>query len=103
MKVVYVCSPWRAADEAGRERHRALALAVCREVALAGDVPVAAHLLLPQFLDDAHPDERELGLRCGGVLLARCDEVLVAGEVSEGMAREIRDAERMGIPVRRRG
>lgn len=102
MKVVFVCSPWRAPDEATRDAHRALALRLCREVALAGDVPIAPHLLFPQFLDDGDEAERERGLRCGGVLMARCDEVLVAGEVSEGMAREIRDAGWMGIPVRRR-
>lgn len=101
MKVIYVCSPFRAPDAETRRANVERALAVCREIALAGDVPVAPHLLFPRFLDDDVPAERAAGLRCGGVLLARCDEVLVVGEPSEGMAAELRDAEAMGTPVRR--
>ncbi len=99
-RLVYVCSPWRAKDDAARRRNRDRALRACREIATAGDVPVAAHLLYPQFLDDADPIERGVGLRCAMSLLARCDEVRVFGDaVTEGMAAEIAEAKRLDVPV----
>jgi len=100
-RLVYVCSPWRASDERTRRGNRDRALRLCREIAMTGDVPVAAHLLYPQFLDDADEIERGLGLRCALQLLARCDEVRVFGEPTEGMLREIEAARRLRIPTRR--
>jgi hypothetical protein len=101
MKVVYVCSPWRSPDEATRRANRDRAERACREIATSGDVPIAAHLLYPQFLDDGDLIERGVGLRCALALLARCDEVRVVGDtISSGMAREIAAAEEMGIAVR---
>lgn len=76
----------------------------CRYVIEQGYMPVASHLLYPQILDDAIPRERELGLMFGLALLASCDEVWVftaGGEVSSGMAKEIEEAKRLGIPVRK--
>jgi hypothetical protein len=101
VRVVYVCSPWRAADEAGRNANLDRALQVCREIALAGDVPVAPHLLFTRFLSDDVPAERDRGIACGLVLMARCDEVRAYGDTSEGMRREIQAAKEMGIFARR--
>jgi hypothetical protein len=102
MRVVYVCSPWRSPDEVTRRANRDRAERACRDIVMAGDVPVAAHLLYPQFLDDADPIERGVGLRCALTLLARCDELRVYGDiVSQGMVREIAAAEQIGIEVRR--
>jgi hypothetical protein len=65
-------------------------------------MPLAPHLLFPQFLDDGNPDDRKLGLRFGLILLDRCEEVWVFGDrLSEGMAAEIVRAERRGIPIKR--
>lgn len=101
-RLVYVCSPWRSPDDAIRRANRDRALRACREIAMAGDVPVAAHLLYPRFLDDSDQVERGVGLRCALVLLARSDEVRVFGDaVSAGMRAEIAAAERIGVPVRR--
>jgi len=36
-----------------------------RDCALRGESVLASHLLFPQFLDDADPDERALGTRLG--------------------------------------
>jgi hypothetical protein len=100
-RLIYVCSPWRAADEVTRRHNRDRALRICRDLAMAGDVPVASHLLYPQFLNDDDHVERGVGLRCALALLARCDEVRVFGTVvSEGMAREIAAANALRLPVR---
>jgi hypothetical protein len=99
VRIVYVCSPWRAKDDATRRANRDRAERVCREVAMAGDVPVAAHLLYPQFLDDADPIERGVGLRCAMALLARCDEVRVFGEQTEGMRAEVAAARALHVLV----
>jgi len=97
VKRVFICSPYRGDVRA----NRALAQAVCREALLAGDAPFAPHLLYPGILDDADPSERALGIGAGLSWLAVSDEVLVVGEPSEGMRREIAAAETLGVPVRR--
>ncbi len=101
MKRVFVCSPFSSADAQVCRENVARAEAVCREIALAGDAPFAPHLLLPRFLRDDHPDERDLGIRCGLAWLPVCDELWVYGAESHGMRREIHGAQQMGIPVRR--
>ena len=58
-------------------------------------IPIAPHLLFPQFLNDSDPKERELGLSFGNALLGICSEIWVFGErISDGMAAEIRCARR---------
>lgn len=96
---VFVASPWRAEVAAGRAANRARALAACREAVCAGHAPFASHLLFPQFLDDADPAERAAGMRAGLAFVAACEEVWVYGPVTEGMAAEIAEARRLGIPV----
>lgn len=76
------------------------AISYCRYIIEAGHMPIASHLLYPQILDDAIPRERELGLMFGLALLAICNEIWVFGEVSAGMEQEIREARKLGIPVR---
>lgn len=59
------------------------------------------HLIYPQILDDTIPEQRELGLTLGYHLLAACSEMWVCGErISDGMAKEIHHAERLGINIR---
>ncbi len=96
MKRVFVCTPFRG-DVRG---NTARAVALCREIALAGDAPFAPHLLLPQALDDAVGIEREIGMAAGLVWLAVADELLVAGPVTDGMRREIAAASELGLPIR---
>lgn len=102
-RLVYVCSPWRAQDEITRRHNRDRALRICRDLAMAGEVPVASHLTYPQFLNDDDPIERGVGMRCAMALLARCDEVRVFGTPTGGMLREIAAAEHVGIGVVRVG
>lgn len=93
--LVYVCSPY-AGDT---ERNAEAARRYCRFAVGQGVVPLAPHLLFPQFVDEG--TERELALRMGMALLGRCGQVWVfGGIVSKGMAAEIRKAERMRKKVR---
>ena len=97
---IYVASKY-AGDIAANVEN---AIRCCRYVIDRGYMPVASHLLYPQILNDNCPRERELGLMFGLALLANCDEVwvfTVDGEVSSGMEREIEEAKRLGIPVRK--
>lgn len=98
MKRVYVASPYRGDVEA----NVAFARLVCREVVLAGHAPLAPHLIFPQFLDDDDHEQREAGLRAALAWIEVADEVLVAGEISEGVRREINRATELGVPVRMR-
>lgn len=105
-KVVYICHPFRGDIAANRERVRRICTAVKRDY-----VPLAPHLMLPAYIDEA--TERDLALEHGLALLRAADEVWVclpaaqgsaqAGGpcVSEGMAGEIAEASRLGLPVYR--
>jgi hypothetical protein len=70
---------------------------ICRTLTLAGHLPLAPQIYLPQFISEA--TERDLALRLCLRLVALADEVRVYGEPSAGMIEEIAEAERLGIPV----
>ena len=96
--VVYVASPYAGETEANISR----AKEYCRFAVSKGVIPLAPHLLYPQFMDDGDEDQRTLGLRFAIALLCRCDELWVFGEkVSAGMAKEIEKAEKRGMRIRR--
>ena len=66
-----------------------------------GVIPLAPHLLFPQFLDDGKPAERAIGMFAGLVLLGKCEQLWVfGGTISTGMAVEIEKAEKRGMPIR---
>lgn len=89
--IVYVCSPF-SGDIAG---NIANARKYSRFAVEQGYIPIAPHLLFPQFLNDKDLKERELGLHFGNVLMSHCAEVWVFGEsISAGMDAEIRRAKR---------
>ena len=80
------------------EHNVATAIDCCRFLIREKRIPVASHLLYPQMLDDANPEERLLGTMFGLSLLACCDEVWVFmknNEISDGMRREIEEAKRL--------
>ena len=87
--IVYICSPY-AGDI---EKNVKAARDYCRFAVDKGFIPVAPHLLFPQFMDDTDPKERELGLFFGNALMSKCSEVWVFGSViSPGMQTEIKRA-----------
>ena len=95
--LVYICSPY-AGDV---ERNVNMARVYSRFAVKNTCIPLAPHLLYPQFMDDGSPAERELALFMGLVLLTKCEQVWVfGGVISAGMAVEIAKAEKKKIPVR---
>lgn len=96
-RLIYVCSPYRGNMEYNANRARGYS----RFVVTQGQIPLAPHLLFPQFLDEEDQEEREVGLSYALFLLRKCHELWVFGsKVSEGMAREIKRANKLGMPIR---
>ena len=87
--IVFICSPY-----AGEVEENILAARRYSRFAVdKGYIPIAPHLLFPQFLNDAAPNERQLGLFFGDALMSKCSEVWVFGSrISAGMAGEIKRA-----------
>lgn len=95
--MVYVCSPYAGDINRNIENARRFSRFAVNE----GFLPVTPHLLFTQFLNDANPDDREIGMFMGLVLLTKCSELWVFGEkLSAGMQREIRKAQKRGIQIR---
>ena len=95
--LVYICSPYSGDIERNTESARRYS----RFAITQGYIPIAPHLLFPQFLDDTDPDERELGLFIGNVIMSKCAEVWVFGEyISSGMRGEINRAKQKNYRIR---
>ena len=87
--IVYICSPY-AGDV---EKNVEAAQRYSRFAVDKGYIPIAPHLLFPQFLNDRNPKERQLGLFFGDALMSKCSEVWVFGDrISAGMEAEIKRA-----------
>ena len=71
--MVYVCSPF-SGDVVG---NTANARKYSRFAVEQGYIPIAPHLLFPQFLNDNNLTERELGLYFGNVLMSHCTDCLL--------------------------
>ena len=94
---IYICSPFRGDTEVNTQN----AISYCRFAVKQGYFPIAPHIWLTRFLDDADRGERGLGISFGLRLLSGCRVVWVFGSrISEGMRKEIAEAERRSIPVR---
>ena len=94
---VYVVS--RYAGEVSRNVENARKY--CRFVAQQKRIPIASHLIYPQFMNDNDPAEREMGTMFGLALLAQCDEVWCFGTTkSAGMTQELHEASRLKKRVR---
>lgn len=94
--VVYICSKFRGDVAANTENARRYS----RYALERGCIPIAPHLLFPQFMDEEK--ERDMAIAIDLVILTKCcQEMWVFGdEVSEGMAVEIACAEEMDMKVR---
>ena len=87
--IVYICSPY-SGDVAGNVK---AAQVYSRYAVDKGCIPIAPHLLFPQFLQEDNPKERLLGLLFGNALMSKCSEVWVFGSrISPGMEAEIKRA-----------
>ena len=97
MPLVYICSPYQGDVEhntQAAQRYSQFALAQKR-------LPIAPHLLFPQFMGAETYATRELALHMGMILLTKCHELWYFGDqISEGMKLELNRARLRGIPVR---
>lgn len=94
---MYICSPYSGDVEHNTERTRQF----CRYALEHGQIPLSASLLFPQFMDDDKPEERELAMFMDIVLMGKCQEIWVLGDViSEGMGIEIDRAKKRSQKIR---
>ena len=92
--LVYICSPYSGDTEGNTEKARRYS----RFAADADTIPIAPHLLFPQFLSEE--TERELAIFMDLVLLGKCEQLWVfGGEVSDGMRREIGRAKQKNMTI----
>lgn len=93
--LVYICSPFSGDVKGNTERAR-----IYSRFALdRGNIPIAPHLLFPQFMDDK--TERRLAMHFNYVLLGKCKELWVFGNnISPGMAGEIKIAEKRNMRIK---
>ena len=84
MKKIFISSPFRG----DVERNRKTAAGYCRIAYEVGHLPIAPHLLFPQFLDEDNLKERTDGISMGLDLLRDCDELWMFGKATEGMEQE---------------
>jgi hypothetical protein len=96
--IVYICSPYAGNVEKNTER----AKLYCRFAVMERNaIAFAPHLLLPLYLSDDDPEERELALFMDIVFLGKCNELWVFGEViTKGMQREIDKAKERRMTIR---
>lgn len=93
--LVYICSPFSGDISSNIDRARRYSRFAVDTKA----IPLAPHLLFPQFMDES--TERELAIFMDMVLLGRCEQVWVFGShISDGMAAEIEKAKRKQIRIR---
>jgi len=95
--LVYICSPF-SGDTEGNIK---MAQDFCRFALEKGNIPLAPHLMFPQFMDDNNEKERDLALFMDIILMGKCQEVWVLGDViSRGMGVEIEKAKIRRQPIR---
>lgn len=74
MRTIVIESPLSSPSPEGRARNIVYAKAAMRFVINLGHAPFASHLLYTQVLDDADPEQRDIGIRAGLALGGALDE-----------------------------
>ena len=93
--VIYVCSPYAGDTAENTDRAKKFS----RFVVDRGGIPLTPHLYLPQFMKEE--TERDLALFMDLVLLSKCSELWVFGDViTDGMRKEISYAQKKGKIVK---
>lgn len=95
--LTYICSPYSGNVEA----NVTLAREFCSHAVKHHKIPLAPHLLFPQFMNDDEPDDRDLTMFFNRILLSKCEAIWVyTARVSEGMRAEIEWARHLDLPIR---
>lgn len=93
MRVAYICHPFRGDVAANRDQVRLICETVKHDY-----VPLAPHLLLPSYIEEA--TDRNLALDHGLALLRCTNELWICSDrITEGMRGELAEAKRLGLPV----
>jgi hypothetical protein len=92
--IVYICSPFSGDVAGNTEKARVYS----RFVVDQGAIPIAPHLLLPQFMKEE--TERELAMFMDIAILSKCKELWVFGEPTAGMQSEIAYAEKKKMTIK---
>lgn len=94
--LVYICSPYSGDIEDNVK----LARTLCAHAVARHTIPLAPHLLFPQFMDDTDPDARDLAMFFNRILLSKCEAIWVyTARVSAGMRAEIEWAHHLELPI----
>ena len=96
--LVYICSPYSygCINDNIENARRYSRFAVDTHY-----VPIAPHLLFPQFMDDSDDPDPNTAMFMNMILMTKCAEVWVFGNnITKGMAAEIRRANETQKPVR---
>ena len=95
--MVYICSPYSGDTDYHTEQARKYSRFAYEQNA----IPMTPHLLYPQFMSGDKPEERADIMHFNYVLLGKCSELWVFGEViSKGMAHEISVAKKRKQTIR---
>ncbi len=94
MPIVYICSPYSGDVTGNTEKAKRYS----RYAVDQGAIPIAPHLLLPQFMDEE--TERDLAMFMDIAILSHCKELWVFGEPTAGMQMEIAYAKRRQMTIK---
>lgn len=92
--IVYICSPYSGDVAGNTEKARGYS----RFAVDQGTIPIAPHLLFPQFMKEEI--ERELAMFMDIAILSKCKELWVFGNPTAGMQSEIAYAERKEMTIK---
>lgn len=104
MRRVIIESPWKADSIDQKTAHIDYLREAIQDCLERGDSPYASHGLLTAVLDDADPEQRELGIAAGLAWGEAAEATVVYQDlgVTEGMQAGIDHAIQCGRPVERR-
>jgi len=95
--LVYICSPYSGDTEHNTEKARQYS----RFAVDCHCIPITPHIYFTQFMDDNNSSERDTAMFMNMVLLGKCEELWVFGDVeSLGMKSEIARAKRKYMKIR---
>lgn len=95
--IVYICSPYSGEVERNLEMARKYSRFAVDKHCL----PITPHIYFTQFMDDEIVEERETALFMNLILMSKCAELWVFGDViSKGMKAEIDRAKRKHMKIR---
>lgn len=95
--MVYICSPFSGDVDYNTVQARKYSRFAYEQ----GVIPITPHLLYPQFMTDENPIERADAMHFNYVLLGKCSELWVFGDViSKGMEHEIDIAKKRKQTIR---